>query len=190
MKSVRGLRLHYVVIFASLVAALTGRPAVAQDTWISSSGGDWNTLTVPNVAGATAIIPVGFPNAGATINIGSAVVIKALQLKNNFMSSITGSSITFDNSGCLGSILFNTGTWTISNNLILIDPLNVTTTANGVLNGVISGTQSLQKLAAGTLILGGANSYSGGTTISAGILQGTTTSLQGDIANGTNLVFD
>ena len=160
MKSVRAPRRHYVIIFASLVAVLMCRPTVAQDTWNVVGGGDWNTtgnwdtMTVPNAIGATAIFPAGFPNAGATIDISSPVVIKMLQLDNNFTSSITGSDITFDDGGGLGSILFNTGSWTISNNLILNDPLNVTNTANGTLNGAISGAQSLQKLAAGTLILG------------------------------------
>ena len=39
------------------------------------------------------------------------------------------------------------------------------------LNGVISGTGSLNKQGAGTFILGGANTYSGTTTINAGTLQ-------------------
>ena len=43
---------------------------------------------------------------------------------------------------------------------------------------------------AGTLILSGTNSYTGGTTVSAGTLQGTTTSLQGSITNNATLVFN
>ena len=43
---------------------------------------------------------------------------------------------------------------------------------------------------AGTLILTGANSYSGGTTVSGGVLQGKTTSLQGNILNNAAVVFD
>ena len=38
----------------------------------------------------------------------------------------------------------------------------------------MSGSGSLTKSGAGTLILTGTNSYSGGTTVSAGTLQGTT----------------
>ena len=43
---------------------------------------------------------------------------------------------------------------------------------------------------AGTLILSGTNSYSGGTTVSAGTLQGTTASLQGSITNNATMVFN
>ena len=40
------------------------------------------------------------------------------------------------------------------------------------------------------MILAGSSSYSGGTLVSAGTLQGTTASLQGDITDNASLVFD
>jgi autotransporter-associated beta strand protein len=52
------------------------------------------------------------------------------------------------------------------------------------------GSWSLVKNGAGTTILNGANTYSGGTTVSAGILQGNTTGLQGNITNNASVVFD
>lgn len=57
-------------------------------------------------------------------------------------------------------------------------------------SGAISGAGSLTKQGTGTLILTGANSYAGGTTVSAGTLQGDATSLQGNITNNTQVVFD
>ena len=39
-------------------------------------------------------------------------------------------------------------------------------------------------------MLTGANDYSGGTAVFGGVLQGTTTSLQGDITDNASLVFD
>ena len=54
----------------------------------------------------------------------------------------------------------------------------------------MSGSGSLAKSGAGTLMLGGTNSYSGGTTVSAGILQGTTGSLQGNILNNATVIFE
>ena len=57
-------------------------------------------------------------------------------------------------------------------------------------SGEISGSGGLVKTGGGTFILTGANDYTGGTTISAGTLQGSTTSLQGNIINDATLVFD
>ena len=48
---------------------------------------------------------------------------------------------------------------------------------------------SLVKSGSGNLTLGGANTYTGGTTLSAGRLIGTTSSLQGAIANNSALEF-
>ncbi|MGH0031471.1 MAG: autotransporter outer membrane beta-barrel domain-containing protein [Myxococcota bacterium] len=61
---------------------------------------------------------------------------------------------------------------------------------SGTYAGVISGTGSLEKEGNGNLTLSGANTYSGGTTVSDGTLTGNTTSLQGDITNDATLVFD
>lgn len=58
-------------------------------------------------------------------------------------------------------------------------------------DGVISGVGgALVKAGAGTWILDGANTYSGGTTVQVGVLQGTTSSLQGAIVNQASLVFN
>jgi fibronectin-binding autotransporter adhesin len=62
--------------------------------------------------------------------------------------------------------------------------------AGGTYAGRISGTGSLAKLGAGTLLLTGAHSYSGGTTVTAGSLQGNSTSLQGNISNNAAVIFD
>jgi autotransporter-associated beta strand protein len=60
----------------------------------------------------------------------------------------------------------------------------------GTYAGVMSGTGSLTKQNIGTLILTGANTYSGGTIVSAGVLQGNSTSVQGNILNNASVVFD
>jgi fibronectin-binding autotransporter adhesin len=62
--------------------------------------------------------------------------------------------------------------------------------SKGTFAGVISGSGELIQGGSGTVILTGANSYSGGTTINAGTLQGDTTSLQGSITDNAALVFN
>jgi len=63
-------------------------------------------------------------------------------------------------------------------------------TTTGTYGGNMGGLGSLLKIGSGTLILSGGNSYSGGTTVAEGTLQGTTSSLQGDIVNNAVLAFD
>jgi fibronectin-binding autotransporter adhesin len=63
-------------------------------------------------------------------------------------------------------------------------------TSTGTFAGVISGTGALIQNGAGTLILTGANTYSGGTAVSAGTLQGDSSSLQGAIADNATVVFN
>jgi autotransporter-associated beta strand protein len=52
------------------------------------------------------------------------------------------------------------------------------------------GSWALRKIGTGTTILTGANAYSGGTTVEAGVLQGTTTGLVGNIVNNAVVAFD
>jgi fibronectin-binding autotransporter adhesin len=57
-------------------------------------------------------------------------------------------------------------------------------------SGNMTGTGSLTKTGAGTLIMTGTSGYGGGTTVSAGILQGDTDSLKGPIFNNASVTFN
>jgi autotransporter-associated beta strand protein len=65
-----------------------------------------------------------------------------------------------------------------------------TATSTITFSGAISGGGTLTKVGSGTVILLGTNSYTGGTLVSAGTLQGNSNSLQGTINNASDLVFD
>jgi fibronectin-binding autotransporter adhesin len=62
--------------------------------------------------------------------------------------------------------------------------------ADGTYGGTISGAGEVLKTGGGTLTLTGAGSWTGGTTVSAGTLRGSTLNLQGDILNNAAVVFD
>jgi len=87
-----------------------------------------------------------------------------------------------------GTLIGNTTS--LQGNIVNNAALVIDQASAGTYAGVISGTGSLTKDGAGALTLTGANSYSGGTTLSAGTLVGNTTSLQGDIVNHAALTFD
>ncbi len=79
------------------------------------------------------------------------------------------------------------GTGGIVNNTALV--LDQATA--GTLSNAISGSGTVEKTGAGTLVLTGINSYGGGTTISAGTLVGNATSFgTGGIVNNAALVLD
>ncbi|MGJ7555677.1 autotransporter outer membrane beta-barrel domain-containing protein [Variovorax sp. RB3P1] len=58
------------------------------------------------------------------------------------------------------------------------------------INAPLTGAGGLTKDDYGTLVLTGANTYTGGTVVRAGVLQGNTTSLQGTVVNNARLTFD
>ncbi|MEX2142416.1 MAG: autotransporter-associated beta strand repeat-containing protein [Pirellulales bacterium] len=58
------------------------------------------------------------------------------------------------------------------------------------LGDIFSGGLGITKQSAGTLIFSGVNNYTGGTTINAGVVQGNSWSLKGDIKNNGAVVFD
>ncbi|MBX3452621.1 MAG: autotransporter domain-containing protein [Planctomycetaceae bacterium] len=108
--------------------------------------------------------------AGGTVSIAGEQTFTGLQFSTNGYELVDG-----DN----GSLLLN------GNGQIRVDD-SITAT----ISAPLTGTGSLEKLDDGTLILSGTNTYTGGTTVTGGTLQGDTNSLQGDITNNASLVFD
>ncbi|MBT3878845.1 MAG: PEP-CTERM sorting domain-containing protein [Candidatus Scalindua sp.] len=128
-------------------------------------------------------------SGGTTVNKGT------LSLAN---SSAAGTGdITIADDGAAPMIAYGDGV-NIGNNIVLQNDsrLNMDN-GSGTQSGIItdSGTgKGVIKDGAGTLTLTGNNSYSGGTTISAGALQigngGTTGSITGDVTNDASLIFN
>ncbi len=124
--------------------------------------------------------------AGTLSQQGSGTLI--LSGNNTYSGSTTVSAGTLQvgNGGTTGSL----GTGAVTNNAALVFNRSGTLTAAND----ISGTGSLDKQGAGTLVLSGANTYTGGTTISAGTLQvgngGATGSITGNVLNNAALVFN
>ncbi|HEY4254260.1 MAG TPA: autotransporter outer membrane beta-barrel domain-containing protein [Roseomonas sp.] len=100
-------------------------------------------------------------------------------------TTISNGTLRLGDGGTTGSITGNVA----NNGTLAFNRSDIVTFA-----GVVSGTGAVRQDGSGTTILTAANTYAGGTTISAGTLQigngGTTGSIVGDVANSGTLVFD
>ena len=152
--------------------ALTVTLASARSTTLEAGGG-----TIDASSGVTGTLSGVFTGAGSLTKTGAGTLI--LTGANDYTGGTTVSQGTLQ--GTTDSLKGD-----------IHDNANVTFTqgTTGTYAGVITGNGSLTKTGAGTLILSGANDYTGGTTVSQGTLQGTTVSLQGDIHDNANVTFN
>jgi autotransporter-associated beta strand protein len=164
-----------------------GTAPTTNNNWIVMSGAGGNT----NNNAVTAMQGLVFSSnaSGSYVLSGNAFTNGADGIVNNSSSAQTvssdltlGASQTFN---AANAALSFSGAINAGSNVLTLSGSNAVT-----INGAISGTgASLAKTGAGNLTLGGANTYSGGTTISAGRLIGTSSSLQGAITNNSALEF-
>ncbi|MBN9536276.1 MAG: autotransporter-associated beta strand repeat-containing protein, partial [Alphaproteobacteria bacterium] len=136
-------------------------------------------------AGAGTVVLTGFSNSYTG---GTVVADGVLQIADDGKLGGAAGALTFQG-GTLrvtGSTSMNRAT-TISG---ASGTFEITGSASVVQSGGIGGTGQLIKTGTGTLQLTGANGYTGGTTVSAGTLIGTTNSLQGNIANYGTVQFN
>ena len=150
---------------------------------------------------------------GGSINLGSGgrLTTGVLSAGASTATVITGNGNFTVDAGALSFTLRGnntyTGTTTVSSGLLVVGDgtTNGSLGSGNVVNNgarafnrsdivtvanAISGSGAVRQAGPGTTILTGSNSYSGGTTVSNGTLQGTTSSLQGAITNNANVTFD
>ena len=111
----------------------------------------------------------------------------ALTASNTYSggTTISAGTLQIGSGGTMGSIAGNV----TNNSTIAFNRSDSYTFA-----GIVSGTGGLSQTGTGTLILTAANTYSGGTTISAGTLQigsgGTMGSIAGNVTNNSTIAFN
>lgn len=173
--------------------------ALPGDTAYALAGGslklDGYSLTMSSLTG----------NPGTTLALGAADLTVDQAINTTFSGVITGSgALVKSGAGSLtltGPNTYSGGTRldggelvgnavSLRGNIQDNAMLEFYQTSDGAYAGHLSGTGSLIKGGSATLALTGTNSYSGGTEVVAGALEGDTTSLQGNITDQATLIFN
>jgi autotransporter-associated beta strand protein len=158
-------------LLLALIIFCFGAAAVraADGTWTNTSGGLWSNTA--NWSGGTIANGSGFTANFNTLNITADTTV-SLDGDRTLTNLIFGDTTP----ATAGSwILDNNGVST--NNLILAGATpTITVNALGTgktasISAIIEGTAGLTKAGTGTLTLSGANTYTGTTTVSAGVLR-------------------
>jgi fibronectin-binding autotransporter adhesin len=157
---------------------------------MSGAGGltkaGFGTLTL---SGSTLYTGTTFVSAG-TLALDAAAGISSSTFDVGAAGTLAFAGIT---SGSLPG-LRGSGSVVLTNTAAAAVALTVGGAGSSTFDGTISGLGGLTKVGSGTFALAGAQSYEGGTTISAGMLQignsGTTGAVMGAIVNDGVLVFN
>jgi fibronectin-binding autotransporter adhesin len=177
---------------------LINSTGVSLTFWDGSDASKYNDGTA---GGGSGTWRLGTPNDGWADADGK---LNAAWKQNGFaMFGGTAGTVAVDNGGgnvVIGGAQFFTDGYVVAGDALTLGNASTIVkvgdgTASGAsmkatINSVLTGAGGLTKDDYGTLVLTGANNYTGGTIVSAGVLQGNTTSLQGDIVNNANVTFE
>jgi fibronectin-binding autotransporter adhesin len=166
-------------------------------------GGNNANYNDSKISGGSGTWRAGSPAEGWTDSTGS---VNTTWMQGGVaIFAATAGTVTVDNSGSggavrVGGVQFMTDGYVVEGGALTItagntnfrvgDGSGTSTGMTATINSVITGAGGLQKDDVDTLVLTGANTYSGGTTVSAGVLRGNATSLQGNIVNNATVTFD
>ena len=135
-----------------------------------SNGGNWSgTGGAAPQAGSDLIFPSGASNLSTNNDIAAGTSFNSITISGNGYT-LAGNSVALASGNLTDSNA--SGSNTIS---LAVSAANTITVSNAAetltMGGVLSGSGGLTKSGSGTLVAGGANSYTGATTISAGTLK-------------------
>ena len=164
------------------------------------------TLTVTNGGGTTPTSGSWAVDASGDwnnpVNWSGGLIATGVDLTATFAIDVTASRHVNNNSPrSIGNLVFNDanpgsgGAWFVTNSPLTLQvssgtPAISVSNVTATINSVLEGTQGLTASGNGTLVLGGANTFSGPTTISAGALRAANDGALGAASSGTTIGND
>jgi autotransporter-associated beta strand protein len=159
--------------------ALTVGGAITNTGGITKAGAGTLILNGANTYSGTTTLSAGTLALG-NVNALQNSLLDTGSLGSQVLTFTVGGNNTYNIGGLSGS-----DDIALSANRMSVGANN----ADSSYAGALSGTGGLNKVGAGTLTLAGANTYNGGTLVSAGRIIGDTRSLQGTITNNAAVTF-
>jgi len=200
------------VVLSALTMVTDHLPVVADysfasvpSMWVSSFSSSWSTSgnwtgPVPNAVGAQAVFDAVH---AVTVTLDAPRTVGQLSLAGSSTTSgykLAGAALTLSNTGGNPAVVtVFSGSQTISAPIVLAGNLTINDSGSLTLSGSMSESGSpgkrLTLAGGGQLILAGTGSYTGGTTISSGMLILTSSQALADRASltvgaGGTLIFD
>jgi autotransporter-associated beta strand protein len=160
-----------------------------QPQWLSNTAINLNGTTIPLSWGQPLNWIGGVPNATSAVAnfFRTNTAARTITLDGNrtvgtltfnsaqpfTIASGTGGTLTLNNGASAAVMSVAQGSHTVSANVALTSAANVSVSSGAtlLLSGNVSGAGAITKSGTGTLSLTGTNSYTGGTSISAGMLK-------------------
>ncbi len=172
-----------------LLSVVTWTGLGSDNNW--GTAANWSSGAAP-VAGDELVFS-GTTRTSSQNNLTAGTSFKSIEFSaNNF--TISGNSVTLTSGIIVDPSV--TGTTVALSGIVLGGAFTVNTmsSSSAAISSAISGSYALAKSGSGTLSLTGTNSYSGGTTINAGVLQigagSTTGSIVGNIVDNGSLIVN
>jgi uncharacterized repeat protein (TIGR01451 family) len=174
---------HTLALARATTATWTG---AVNNLW--TNAGNWTGLGgTPLVGGEDLIFPGGAANLSNTNGLAAGTTFNSITITGSGYT-LGGNSITLGAGNLADSSVAGSNTISLAMAFAATRTITVSNVGTTLtVSGVISGAAGLTKAGSGTLALSAANTYTGVTTVGAGVLEARNNAALGTVAGGTTV---